>query len=62
MMPSITGEDIEVGSSGRGDGQYAPGIITYDYEDEPAPETEAGVDDESEYIIGIRLFLMILGL
>jgi hypothetical protein len=61
-MSSLTDKDVEVGSSSRDESQHEPEIVTSEREDKPSPDSEAGADDESEYITGIKLYLIILGL
>jgi len=61
MMSSLTEKDIEVGSSTL-DSQHDGEAVTTETEPKAAPRNEAETDDESEYITGIRLYLIILGL
>lgn len=61
-MPSLTEKDIEVGSSSQEDSQHEPEIVTPEHEDKAAAYNEAVEDDDSEYITGVRLYLIILGL
>jgi hypothetical protein len=62
MMSSITEKDIEARSSNLNNSQHDVEIVTPEAEEKTAPATEAEVEDESEYISGIRLYLMVLGL
>lgn len=61
-MSSLTEKDIEATSSSRDGSQHDPEIGTSEAEDKAAPATEAEVDEESEYMTGIKLYLIILGL
>ena len=60
-MSSLIEKDIEVGSSTL-DSQHDGEIITPEADPKAAAKDEAEVDDGSEYITGIRLYLIILGL
>ena len=61
-MSSVLEKDIEVGNSSLDNSQHDGEIVTPEAEEKPTPRTEAEVEDESEYITGIRLYLIILGL
>ena len=61
-MSSITEKDIEAGSSSRDESQHDGGIVTPEVEDKAAPTTEVEGDGESEYVTGMRLYLIMLGL
>ncbi|KAE9374685.1 MFS general substrate transporter [Stipitochalara longipes BDJ] len=60
-MSSVTEKDVEVASSAL-DSQNDGEIGTPETESKTAPRNEAEVEDESEYITGVRLYLIILGL
>lgn len=62
MMSSTTEKDIEAGGSSPDNSQHDGEIVTPDVEEKAAPATQAEVEDESEYITGVRLYLIILGL
>jgi hypothetical protein len=55
-------KDIEVGKSSLENGQRDGELVTPEAEENPTLATEAIVEDDSEYITGIRLYLIILGL
>ena len=61
-MSSVLEKDIEVGKSSLDNSQHDGEITTPEAEGDPNPATEAEVEDESEYITGIRLYLIIMGL
>jgi hypothetical protein len=58
---SLAEKDIEATSS-RDGSQHDPEIGTSEADDKTAPATETEVDEESEYVTGIKLYLIILGL
>jgi hypothetical protein len=55
-------KDIEVGNSDLDNCQHDEEIVTPKVEEKPSSAIETVVEDESEYITGIRLYLIILGL
>lgn len=61
-MSSVTEKDIEAGSSSVDNSQHDVEIAAPNAEQNSAPATQEEVEDESEYISGIRLYLIILGL
>jgi hypothetical protein len=63
-MSFVMEKDVETGSSSLDNSQHEPEIVTAEAEEKvvPATEAEAEVEDGSEYITGIRLYLIILGL
>jgi hypothetical protein len=61
-MSSVMEKDIEVGSSDLDNCQHDEEIITPKAEEKPSSAIETVVEDEAEYITGIRLYLIILGL
>jgi hypothetical protein len=58
-MSSVMEKDIEVGNSSLDNSQRDAEIDTPEVEEKPA---SAEAEDESEYITGFRLYLIILGL
>ena len=60
-MSSLTEKDVEVGSS-TSDSQHDGKVLAAEMDPKSAPANEAEVEDESEYISGVRLYLIILGL
>jgi hypothetical protein len=60
-MSSVMEKDIEAGNSSL-DSQHDAEVNTPEAEKNPASAMKADVEDESEYISGIRLYLIILGL
>jgi hypothetical protein len=61
-MSSVMEKDIEVGNSDLDDRQHDEEIVTPKAEEKPSSAIETFAEDESEYITGIRLYLIILGL
>lgn len=63
-MSSVTEKDVEAGNSSASldNSQHDGEIATPEIEGKVAPAKETEVEDESEYISGIRLYLIILGL
>jgi flavin-binding protein dodecin len=61
-MSSLTEKDIEATGSSQDGSQHDPDIGISEAEDKVAPTIKAEVDEESEYITGIKLYLIILGL
>jgi hypothetical protein len=55
-------KDIEAGNSSLDNCQHDGEITTAKAEEKPTSAIETVVEDESEYITGIRLYLIILGL
>jgi hypothetical protein len=60
-MSPLAEKDVEVGS-GTSDSQHDGKFVNAEAEPKDAPGNEAEVEDESEYISGVRLYLIILGL
>jgi hypothetical protein len=61
-MSSVTEKDIEAGNSSLDNSQHDAEIDTPEVEEKAASAAQAEAEDESEYIAGIRLYLIILGL
>ena len=61
-MSSVIEKDIEVSNSSLDNCQHDGEIVTPKAEEKPTLAIETVVEDESEYITGIRLYLIILGL
>jgi hypothetical protein len=61
-MSSVIEKDIEVSNSSLDNCQHDGEIVTPKAEEKPTSAIETVVEDESEYITGIRLYLIILGL
>jgi hypothetical protein len=61
-MSSVMEKDIEVGNSSLDNSQHDAEIDTPEVEEKAASTIQAEAEDESEYITGIRLYLIILGL
>ena len=60
-MSSLAEKDVEAGSS-TSDSQHNGKAVTAKIEPKVELENEAEAEDESEYISGVRLYLIILGL
>lgn len=61
-MSSLIEKDIEAGSSTGDNSQHDAEMATIEAEEKTTPATQEQVEDESEYVSGIRLYLIILGL